>query len=332
MRTGRLVCCWYFPVARILHRCSAPAWPSWLACSPPPPVAQPQKPVPTAITNARVVVSADKTLEKATVILRDGLIADVVEGDALVPAGCCSSIDGSGLTVHPGLIDAASTARVRPGPAAVGGWPAGPGGPGRRHPGGHEAGSPQGAHPEVRGAVRSQGGRGRLAPWRRLGFTAHLAMPEGGFFSGQSALVSLSGAVPRDAVLRPVVFQHAALKSFPGPDYPRALMGVIAHCRQALLDAGWHARQRRRSRPASSSGARPTFDPALDALNPRSKARSAVVFEADSADEIHRALDFADEFKLKPVILGGRDAWKVTDRLKADRHARHPATQLLRSR
>src|SRR5215207_3246395 len=69
--------------------------------------AQPKKPVPTAITNARVVVSADKTLARATVVLRDGVIADVVEGDAPVPPDALV-IDGTGLTVYPGLIDAGS--------------------------------------------------------------------------------------------------------------------------------------------------------------------------------------------------------------------------------
>ena len=139
----------------------------------------------------------------------------------------------------------------------------------------------------------------------------------GGYFSGQSALVSLSGAAPREAVLLPVVFQHATLRSFPGPDYPRALMGVIAHCRQALLDAGWHARRAKAFEGGKLAGARLTFDSALDALNLALEGKSAVVFEADSADEIHRALDFAEEFKLTPVVLGGRDAWKVKDRLKA---------------
>src|SRR5689334_2084643 len=69
--------------------------------------AQPLKPTPTAITNARVVVSADKTLARATVVLRDGLIADVIEGDAPVPPGALV-IDGTGLTVYPGLIDCGS--------------------------------------------------------------------------------------------------------------------------------------------------------------------------------------------------------------------------------
>ena len=62
--------------------------------------AQQQKPVPTAITNARVVASADKTLARATVVLRDGLIADIIEGEAPVPPDALV-IDGSGLTVYP---------------------------------------------------------------------------------------------------------------------------------------------------------------------------------------------------------------------------------------
>ena len=66
--------------------------------------AEPQKPVPTAITNARVVVSADKTLAKATVVLRDGRLADVLEGDAKVPPDALV-IDGSGLVLAPSFID-----------------------------------------------------------------------------------------------------------------------------------------------------------------------------------------------------------------------------------
>ena len=86
-------------------------------------VAQPQKPVPTAITNARVVVSADKTLAKATVLLRDGLIADVIEGDAQVPPDALV-IDGTGLTVYPGLIDSYTNLALpepAPGPSPGGG-------------------------------------------------------------------------------------------------------------------------------------------------------------------------------------------------------------------
>ncbi|HJZ92608.1 MAG TPA: hypothetical protein VKE40_17160, partial [Gemmataceae bacterium] len=70
-------------------------------------LAQPPKPVPHAIKNARVVVSAEKTIPSATVLLRDGLITDVLEGDVPIPPDAVV-IDGKGLTVYPGFIDAGS--------------------------------------------------------------------------------------------------------------------------------------------------------------------------------------------------------------------------------
>src|SRR5439155_25802797 len=45
--------------------------------------------------------------------------------------------------------------------------------------------------------------------WRNAGFTAHLIAPDGGIFSGQSALVSLDGAPSRESILRSPVAMHA---------------------------------------------------------------------------------------------------------------------------
>src|SRR5207302_7679247 len=117
-------------------------------------------------------------------------------------------------------------------------------------------------------------------------------------FAGQSALVSLSGAPPREAVLRAPVALHAASRS-PGPDYPRVLMGFIAHCRQTLLDAGHYQRAWEAYEKAGRVGRRPPLDPALAELGAALSGKRAVVFEADSRDEIHRALDFAEEFNLR---------------------------------
>ncbi len=95
-------------------------------------------------------------------------------------------------------------------------------------------------------------------------------------------------------------------------------MGVIAHGRQTMLDAGWLKRQWAAYEARGRTGKRPAADPCLEALWPALDGKLPVAFEADSADEIHRALDFAAEFKLKPIIVGGRNAWKVVDRLKAE--------------
>jgi hypothetical protein len=42
-----------------------------------------------------------------------------------------------------------------------------------------------------------------------------------------------------------------------------------------------------------------------------------VLFRANTYKEIIEALHFADEYELRPVIVGGQDAWKCTPALKA---------------
>ena len=94
-------------------------------------------------------------------------------------------------------------------------------------------------------------------------------------------------------------------------------MGVVAHSRQTFLDAGWLKRQWAAYESRGKTGKRTPSDPCLEALWPALDGKLPVAFEADTADQINRALDFAAEFGLKPIIVGGRYAWKVADRLKA---------------
>ena len=63
---------------------------------------------------------------------------------------------------------------------------------------------------------------------------------------------------------------------------------------------------------------RSPYDPALQALWQARQKKLPVWWEADTRDEIHRALDLAAEFGTTAVIVGGREAAKVADRLKAE--------------
>src|ERR1700759_4018783 len=62
---------------------------------------------------------------------------------------------------------------------------------------------------------------------------------------------------------------------------------------------------------------RPDADKSLDALIPMLNGQVPAVFNANSEREIIRAIDLANEFKLKAIIAGGQESWKVADRLKA---------------
>ncbi|MBX9624167.1 MAG: amidohydrolase family protein, partial [Gemmataceae bacterium] len=274
------------------------------------------KPTAYAVKDARVVVEPGTVLPKATVVIRDGLIA-AVGPDVAVPADALV-IDGTGLTVYPGFVDAGSPRGYDP---ALRRSLAGPPAADDRDADPLVATKPdnrKGMTPEFAVQTALKPDEDAVAPWRRAGFTAHLVAPDGGYFSGTSALVSLSGAAPREAVLKAPVALHGEFGRVIGPDYPTALMGVVAHNRQTLLDAGWLRRRQAAFDAGGRVGRRPAADPCLEAFWPALDGKLPVVLKADTADQIHRALDFAAEFKLKPTIAGGRQAWKVADRLKAE--------------
>ena len=178
---------------------------------------------------------------------------------------------------------------------------------------------------------------------RKLGFTDLLSVPAGAIATGQSALVSLSGLPRREAIVRSPVALHINVQvpfepappppsPSPRPDeppvrtrgqgrpggraYPQALMGAVAHLRQAMLDAE-HDHEVRTYYEAKG-GPRPAFDPTLHALHAARTGKVPVWWEANTRDEIHRALDLAREFGTGAVIVGGREAGKVADRLKEE--------------
>src|SRR5687768_13004715 len=79
-----------------------------------------------AITNARIVPVSGPTIDRGTVVIRNGLIVSV-GASVPVPADA-SVIDGSGHTVYPGLIDALSNLGIPTPRAQQGGGGGGGGG------------------------------------------------------------------------------------------------------------------------------------------------------------------------------------------------------------
>src|SRR5688572_13306100 len=83
-----------------------------------------------AITNARIVTVSGDTIEKGTVVVRDGLI-EAVGANAKAPADA-QVFDGTGLTVYPGFFDTLTSLGI-PAPARpqTTGGPGGGGGGGQ---------------------------------------------------------------------------------------------------------------------------------------------------------------------------------------------------------
>jgi hypothetical protein len=69
--------------------------------------AQKNVPATYAITNARIVPLSGPVIDKGTIVVRGGVIAAV--GATVTAPADARIVDGAGLTVYPGLIDAYGT-------------------------------------------------------------------------------------------------------------------------------------------------------------------------------------------------------------------------------
>lgn len=262
-----------------------------------------------AITNARIVTVSGPVIERGTVVVRNGLIA--AAGANVNAPPDARVIDGTGLTVYPGLIDSytdLALPEAAPSPS--------PGGPPRAAPApGPNSTQPPGLQPEVMVEDVIRPGGNEIEASRNIGITTALTSPRTGIWMGQSALINLAGETPQQMIVRSPVAMHVGFTPLRTGGYPGSLLGVFAALRQMMLDTQRYREAMQIYERAPRGVRRPDTDRSLAALVPVLEGRMPVVMLANSEREISRALDLAEEFKLRLIIAGGREADRVADRL-----------------
>jgi imidazolonepropionase-like amidohydrolase len=277
-----------------------------------------------AIRGARLVTASGATIPTGTIVLRNGLI-DAVGADVAVPPDA-TVIEGTNMTVYPGLIDMGTAAGLDAAPPAA---------PATFRTLEDAERWKRGVilRPELEAAKVVRPDAPELSRLASAGVTTVLATPTAGLFKGQSALVNVSapvdepqiGAVadPRRGlqVVRTPVALHVSLGLPPGGGrgggYPVSLLGSIAFVRQSFLDAQHQQLEKQRYEKTKTGVTRPIYDPSLEAIQPALARALPVAFEADLAREILRSLSMAKSFNLDPVITGAREADQVVADLKA---------------
>lgn len=265
-----------------------------------------------AITNARIVTVSGENIEKGTVVIRNGLI-ESVGATAKAPADA-QVFDGTGLTVYPGFIDALTNLGLSTAPRP----PAGPG-QAAVQPAATSSNSnyPEGLRPELSATDDLKAGEAQFEAARNAGFTTVLTVSRDGIFNGQSAVIDLAGDSVSAMVIKAPFAEHITFNTARGGVYPTALMGTFSALRQMFLDAH-RLQEYQKLYAANPKGIkRPDADRSLEALFTIINGQIPVVFTANREIEIIRTLDLVKEFNLKAIIAGGQEAWKVTDRLKA---------------
>jgi len=281
--------------------------------------AQAEEPRYFAIRHARIVPVSGPEIKSGTVVMAKGLIVAVGENVTIPPEAWV--IEGRGLTVYPGFIDALSDLGLGAAAPAAPAGGGGGGGPGR---GQMQAQQPTSMGPQdrpattpwVNAADELKPDDKRLETWRNAGFTSALTIPLTGIFAGQGAVVNLAGDRAGEMVVTAPAALLVTLQPVRGfGNFPYSLMGVISYVRQVYLDANWY-REAEAAYNAHPQGLeRPPYDRTEIVVDEALRAGRPVLLPANTAQEVHRALILADRIGARTVIYGGQQGYAAAGEL-----------------
>ena len=300
----------------LLHRCALTlgfAAVGFLFIHSPRVHAQGGEPQYFAIRGAKVVPVSGPPIEGATIVVSRGIITAVAREAAVPPEAWV--IEGQGLTVYPGLVDAFTDVGM-PAPPPSGGESGPPRRPQQqaRGPEDRPASSPWRA-----GADEVSLSDKRIETWRSGGFTTVVCAPKGGLFPGQAAVLDLAGERAGDLVVKspvaiPLSFQTTG--GF-GGGFPDSLLGVLAYIHQVWLDTDWSMKAQAIYEKNPRGMARPRYDRTEAALAEALEDQALVLVPANNTVEIRRAFLLIDRWEVKAGIYGGQMGYEVAPEIAA---------------
>jgi imidazolonepropionase-like amidohydrolase len=265
-----------------------------------------------AIRGAKVVPVSGPPVENATIVVSRGFIATVGKDIAIPPEAWV--IDGKGLTVYPGLVDAFTDVGIPAAPGASG--EAGPRGSQERARGPEDRpySTPwRSAADEVSLSDK------RIETWRSGGFTTVVSAPKGGIFPGQAAVLDLAGERAGDLVVKspvaiPVAFQTSG--GF-GGGFPSSIMGALAYVHQVWLDTDWSTKAQATYEKNPRSVARPRYDRTEAALAYALEDHALVLIPANNSIQLRRAFELVERWHVNGALYGGQMAYEVAPEIAA---------------
>lgn len=278
-----------------------------------------QSPSVFAITHAKIFTLAGTPIADGTLVIKDGRIAAV--GAAVeVPAGA-QVIDGKGLQVYPGLFDAVT----QMGLSEVGAVSS------------TVDSSETGAYnPDVVAATAVFPSSEHIPVTRASGITGVLAVPGSGGFdfsgsrgviAGQASAFHLAGWTMDDMQIKR---SAAMVLNWPQIETRSFDFSTFSRKEKTYADAkqeydkqisdltDWIDRARHYAQAAGHGGPSDfERDVKLESLAPVVRGQLPLLVFADRARDIRNAVEFCEKQKLKMILAGGEQAYKVKDLLRS---------------
>lgn len=234
-----------------------------------------------AFTNANIVINANQTISKGTLLVRDQKIE--ATGKSLnVPKGYIT-IDLKGKFIYPSFIDAYTTYGL-PASADPRGDPAGFG---RTQIFTTTKTGAYAWNEAIRTEISVKSlfsvDTKKAEDYKKIGFGTVQSASRDGISRGTSMIVSLNGGPASGVILKDQAAAHYSFsKGSSANSYPGSLMGSIALLRQTYLDAAWYKSQKEE------------YNISLDEFN-KSQGLSQI-FEVNDVLSVLRADKIGDEF------------------------------------
>ncbi len=265
-----------------------------------------------AIRNATIYPVTSAPIANGTIVFSNGLIT-AVGANVSVPANA-TVIDGTGLSVYPGLIDSGTNVGLTEIDAV---------------PGTVDTTEIGDFNPNAMTAVAINPHTEVIPVTRVNGITHVVVVPDGGVISGQSALVQLAGWTPREMTVKAPLAMHIRFPRLRGAplvevpqdeeaekDLRKNYTKELDKLRDVLRDAAAYGKAAK-ARATDRNVKRFDRDLMLEALVPVVEGRVPVVMHASQARDIKAAIEFADEMKLKMILSGANDVARVVTDLKS---------------
>jgi imidazolonepropionase-like amidohydrolase len=281
--------------------------------------AQSAAPSAYAITHAKIYTLAGTPIDDGTLVIRDGKIAAI--GTAVdIPTGA-QVIDGKGLQIYPGLFDAVTQMGMREIGAVSATVDT------------TETGT---FNPDVVAATAVFPSSEHFPVTRAAGITEVLAVPgSGGFDSGgasgliggQASAIHMAGWTINEMLINksaamvlnwPTIQTRAFdFSTFTRKEKPFA-EAKEEYEKHVVELTEWLERARHYAQ-AMGHGAPTDYarDMKLEAMVPVVRGQMPVLVFADRARDIRNAVEFCDKQKLKMILAGGTEAYKVKDLLRS---------------
>jgi imidazolonepropionase-like amidohydrolase len=255
-----------------------------------------------AIVNARIHTMTGPAIERGSILVRGGLIAQVESGAFQPPAGA-QVVDAKGADVYPGFIDARTTVGLaEPG---AGGFA--------------DVQEMLDVNAAVKAQVAYRADSDAIGVARANGITSVAVVPSGGLFGGQVAVMNLDGWTWEEATLKPVAGVSAQFPSFGGRGFgappPTQKYDELNRQRDARIKVMEDTLARARAY-AGAPAAERRVDWNLEALIPVVSGRLPLFVQANTERDIRDAVAFGDRAGVRVVIMGGLESPLVATLLK----------------